>query len=362
MNDVPGRQNESRSPDMLGVMRQAYSRAKGAARTIGALLPIPKVLGLDATQGLEADLLRARRALSVQQHESALGILRAAIERTQLESADRVVEMRCRAEFSVGQIECHLGRPDAALSAYRRTIEHYKARSEIPGIALCSMRALTAEAEIHRVRGHLTLAVSALDQLLSSHGTTTDPECVFHVARALFDKANVLDELGQTSEAGSLYRELVRCYSGVDHLPVTRLVVKALYNCALIAQSEQDTPGELACYIDLVARFVENQDNQIQELVVMALSGEAFALVRTQDYESALEAFGQLAERCRGHEGQRFDEEGAAARIWSAILQEALHRPGAHEQLERVWVDFREDRREQVVKAVAAARASLARG
>lgn len=347
MSDVPGRQNEPRSPDMFGALRQAYSRARGA-------------LGLGAVQALEADLARARLALSAQQHESALGILRAAIERTQHQTEERIVEMRCGAELSVGQIECHLGRPDAALSAYRRTLEHYKASAALPGVAVCLMRALSAEADIHRVRGHLTLAISALDQLLSSHGTATDPESVFHVARALFDKANVLDRLGQTGEAASLYRELLRCYAGVDSLPVTQLVAKALFNCALIAQAQRDTPRELAYYVDLVARFAESQDVVLQELVVMALSGEAFALVRSDDYESALEAFDQLAARCRARGGQRFDEEGAAAGIWSAILRGALHRPGAREQLQSLLLGFRDDRREQVVKAVAAARASLA--
>jgi tetratricopeptide (TPR) repeat protein len=333
--------------------------SEAALQELGLIFPVPNApVGLDPAHCFEAERMRAMLSTLVKQHERAIEILQAAINRFEDVADDGALPMVCETLFELGQTEAFVRRPAAALATYRRLVQCYRLSTD-PGVVQHVLHALAAEADIHIQNQSWQLAMTAFDEALTSYGHLSDPLGTCFIANTLFNRAGVLLELDRQVEAQAILLEIDRIYSKVADPDITAIVARALFQRGRLARWAGDVREEVECYSTIVSRFSTHDSLEVQEEVTAALFAKGAVLMRLHENGTARNTFCEVVEQGATVETERADELVTAAEIWAVLLECELGGRFAPDELATLVSQYADDERQRVRTAVAAGQQML---
>lgn len=204
------------------------------------------------------------------------------------------------------------------VNEYDRLIDQFSARYE-PDIASRVAGAMLNKAIIleREINDHdkAIAAYDALDIWYKGHGgqlsesssfsqeTTTydapdekaEPVSL-QVAKALLNKAIVLDDSGSRDQAIEAYEALEKKFGYSDEPDVQERVAKAMLNKATTFGALHNSEKELAAYDSLIEKYKNSEASGIRLQVVKALRNKGIVLNRNERPEKAVKTFDELVE------------------------------------------------------------------
>ena len=205
-----------------------------------------------------------------------------------LEAAGTDMEW-AEAKVTLGGAQFYLNKLDEAIGTFSE-IERGASNSD------ADMRALRARALYNKAftlnqLGRSDEAIAAYDDLVARFGAAPELPLREQVALALFNKGWTLGHLDRSEEAIATYDDVVARFGAAPELPLREQVAKALFNKGERLGEIDRGEAELAIYDDVVARFGTAAELPLREVVITALVNKGIRLGQLNRREDAIAVY-----------------------------------------------------------------------
>ena len=195
-----------------------------------------------------------------------------------------------------------------------------------PNVAEHLAEALVDEAQSLDQMGMPSDAVEIYDHIVRRLGTDGAPEIESQVAVALMNKSLLLSRIGEQDESIAACNELLRRF-GSRRDPLFRILIAgALDGKGRLLAERGDAKNALAAYKQALAKIVAVQIPRLNFLVARIVLHKGLALVQCNQPREALDAFDQILTQFGAAEQLQSDGTIANALIWKAIVLDQMDR------------------------------------
>lgn len=205
-----------------------------------------------------------------------------------------VLEKVSRAVFNKGTALSELGRNEDALRTYSEAVELMD-RSVAPEVVERAFKACVNKAGVQAGLGRLDESLETYDEalkLLAAHEAISKRE---HEARVFLNRAESLRRLNRVSEALDACNEaLCLVDSEGANARETELTAETLFEKAVVLEGMGQHEEALNSYSDLIARFIGSQVNAIFGLAVSAVINKTLRLDTLGRIDEALNTYEAL--------------------------------------------------------------------
>jgi tetratricopeptide (TPR) repeat protein len=240
--------------------------------------------------------LRAKAYImqDVGRKEEALPVFDEAIAAGQGSRGTRSLEAVARALADKGAVLRDLKKYDEALAVFGELLSRF---GDSQNAAIQSMLgyASVARADLLEFSGKLEAANVERESLVSKFLNAGVPRVAVWVAWALSDKGKALHKLGRNEEALECFdKAILYCSTELPSQPVTGWVLRAK---AQLMADQGDTDAALEIYRDVVNRFGDSVNPDLQFHVALALENQAEILEKSSRGDDARAAYESIIRR-----------------------------------------------------------------
>ena len=230
---------------------------------------------------------------------------------TQLATIEKMLRIYQKSDDFLTQVQCaeallskghllldKLDNPQEAIRVYDEVVRCY-GKNESPEIQGFCITALYNKGWVTDEKfDDPESGVQVYAELITLYFEVDVPEVQEQCAHALSNISWIFAyKLDRPQEAVKSYSILIECYGDICFPSVQELYVDALYNKGMILSSMDDLPAAIICYEDLLARYAQSENPQIQQKCQSARANLAeFTLINGQS-EVALNHINQLLEQ-----------------------------------------------------------------
>ena len=170
--------------------------------------------------------------------------------------------------------------------------------------------------------------VSRFADQASSDGKRDDEELRFRlsIVRSMATRAAVLRKLDRKREAMACYDDMIRRFASVDDVAVELAMARAMLNRAWMLGDQGRQDEEIAAYEALVARYGENHLLEVSHTIIDALTGKMQCYRDQEEFEKAIATCDDLIRRYEFDAGGGIAERVARTMIRRADLLNKLDR------------------------------------
>jgi len=273
---------------------------------------------------------RGEKALSRGQHSEAIVSFEAAL------AAARAPNERAHALDRMAVANFHLKEDERAFELLEQAIASSLPTADIDGLsALALARAWYDKAGMLAQLGRAEDSLTVLEPLVgrfadqaSADGGRDDEELRFRLSfvRSMATQATVLRKLDRKHEAVACYDNMIRRFASVDDVAVELAMARAMLNRAWMLGDQGREDEEIAGYEALVARYGENHLLEVSHTIIDALTGKMQCYRDQEEFEKAVDACDDLIRRYEFDAGDGIAERVARTMIRRADLLNKLDR------------------------------------
>jgi tetratricopeptide (TPR) repeat protein len=235
-----------------------------------------------------------------------------------------------------------LGRHDEAVAIYDKVVSYAEGISQFRS-ASQQLRQYAAKARLKRRACLNRQAITVYDEVIRRYGTASERALRYHVAGALFCKADSLWALGGSNEAIAVYALVVKRYGTATEL--ARLVATAIRNIGVLLGKQGRGDKAIAAFDQLVKRYRGTSDLALREKVAEALYMKAVGLGKLRLCNKAIAVCDELVHQYGTARELPLREKVAEALLYKASLLESQAKDLRYTKPFSEWVARIEDAR-----------------
>ena len=231
-----------------------------------------------------------------------------------------ILEKVSRAAFNKGIALSELGRNEEALRTYSDAVELIQ-RSVAPEVVERAFKACVNKAGVQAELGRLDESLETYEdalKTLAAHEEISKPE---YEAKVLLNRAETLRRLNRTSEALEACKKALRLVDSAGaNATETELTAETLFEKAVVLEGMGQHEEALDSYSDLIARFMGSQVTAVFGLAVSAVVNKTLRLDVLGRIDEALSTYEVLDQYCWDGQPERIVDLFEKAALNKAAL------------------------------------------